>query len=148
MTDDERLLDRVIEHLRTEPVEEMPRELAVGHRAKPHRWRLYAATAAVLAAAIGWILLMGPFSLRRVDNQSSKMPQQPRVVRNESAITVHDIDVSRPFVQLEADLASMEGEISRLRAKAALLDAQRKANELWMRISSSPPAGLNGRVIQ
>ena len=132
--EDDEHVERAIAALRAQEVPPVPPELLLApvrprvpepRRHRPRRlaaWSLSAA-ASIAAAAGLWSLRddgdAGPAAAR---------PQRETVAASQAAVT--PLAAVQPFGPMEAELDSMANELRRLREKARLLDAIRKANNL------------------
>ncbi|MEX1026944.1 MAG: hypothetical protein WD049_02895 [Candidatus Paceibacterota bacterium] len=130
MNTDEDLLNQITAHLRSESAPEMPAALTTRCTAKPRGWFRYAVGASALAASIVGFLIWRSHASQSVEPRAPTVVQQPREDTQESDVVVRAVDLTEPLARLEANLDSVDAEIAELRSKAALLDAQRMADEL------------------
>ena len=130
MKSDDELLEEIIVRLRTMPVPEMPTLGRARRAAKTRGWILYGIGASALAASFVGFLLWHTHGLQKSDPRLPEVVKQPRTDTSESAVIVRAVDITEPLAQLEENLDSFDAEISKLRRKAALLDARRMADEL------------------
>ncbi len=127
--DDDNLLDQIVARLRTEPVPEMPAELASIERRGDRTWVWYGLAAGALAASIA---AMAAWSPQQEERGDARVVARPRA-KSDSEVAVQAVDLSAPFKQIESQLDGLGEEIRELKAQAALVDARRKADELLAR---------------
>lgn len=131
MKNNDELLDKIIGHLKSEPVSETPMVLTATRAAKPRGWLWYAVGASALAASLVGFLLWHSHALQPHDPRLPDVVEQRRTYSHESLdVVVRDVDLTEPLAQLEVKLDLLDAEIAELRSKADLLDAQRMADEL------------------
>ncbi len=135
MNDDE-LLDKILDHLRNEPVPEMPplaEPASTPWRSRPasRRWTWYVAAAAAIAAVAAglwvWQLANPPLAPRGPEPRLAGPSDTPRPA---AEIVVHDLNPAMHLSQLDQELNHLADEIAALRQQAALLDARQRAQEL------------------
>ncbi len=130
MEHDDELLDKVIDHLRSEPDPEMPASLTTNCGKQPRHWTWYAVSAGALAASLVGFLLWRSQALPTNNLHLPEIAERQVTDIRETKVVVRAIDLTEPFRQLEVKLDSLDAEIALLQSKAKLLDAQRLANEL------------------
>ena len=91
-------------------------------------------SAGALAVCVALLLFWRSHVLPTLDDPTHDVVQQRHEDADDSEVTVLAIDLTEPFAQLEANLGSIDTEITELRRKAALLDARRLADELLARL--------------
>ncbi len=128
--DGDNLLDKIAARLRMEAVPEMPVELASSKKRGNPAWVWYGLAAGALAASMAATTAWGP---RQNEQKGEPRVAEQSRAKTDSSVVRQVVDFAAPLTEIESKLDGLDEEIRELKAKAALVDARKKADELLAR---------------